>query len=134
MCCFLPVFEGGGQDSGTKGEFCTISSHFRKNWCFPPLRIAVLHIIYLVMIIVYNSHNSDNLQKQLQISNSFLFLVQISFDVIRKLSLHVPPYLPLHNLIARYQSQTFDKKKGDAPMSEYADSDLTVAPLFFLCT
>lgn len=70
---------------------------------------------------------------QLWISNSSLFLVQISFDGIRKLFFHVPAYLPLHNLIASYQSQTFDKKKGDAPMSEYADSRLTVAP-HFLCT
>lgn len=84
------------------------------------------------MIIVYNPHNSDNLQKKLQISNSSLFLVQISFDGIRKMSLHVPAYLSLHNLIASYQSQTFDKKKGDAPMSEYADSHLTVAPHFFV--
>lgn len=50
----------------------------------------------------------------------------------RKLFFHVPAYLPLHNLIASYQSQTFDKKKGDAPMSEYADSHLTVAPCFFV--
>lgn len=51
----------------------------------------------------------------------------------RKLFFHVPAYLPPNNLIASYQSQTFDKKKGDAPMSEYADSHLTVAP-HFLCT
>lgn len=110
-----------------------ISSCFRKDWCFLPLRTAVLNIIYLVMIIVYNLRNGDNLHMQLWISNSSLFLVQISFDGIRKLFFHVPAYLPLHNLIASYQSQTFDKKKGDAPMSEYADSRLTVAP-HFLCT
>lgn len=70
---------------------------------------------------------------QLQILNSSLFLVQISFDGIRKLFFHVPTFLPLHNLTACYQSQTFDKKKGDAAISEYADSHLTVAP-HFLCT
>lgn len=70
---------------------------------------------------------------QLQISNSSLFLMRISFDGMRKLFFRVPTYLPPHNLTACYQSQTFDKKKGDAPMSEYADSHLTVAP-HFLCT
>lgn len=69
---------------------------------------------------------------QLQISDSFLFSVQISFGGFRKLFFHVPACLPLYNLIASFQSQTFDKKKGDAPMSEYADSHLTVAPHFFV--
>lgn len=89
---------------------------------------AVLHIIRLLIIIVYNLHNSDNLCVQLQISYSSLFLAQISFDGIRRLVFHVPAYLPLCNLTASYQRPTFDKRKGDASMAEYADSRFTVVP------
>jgi len=89
---------------------------------------AVLHITHLVMIIVYNLHNSDNLCVQLQVSNSSLFLAQISFHGIGRLFFRVPDYLPLCNLTASYQSPTFEKRKGDAPMSEYADSCFRVVP------
>lgn len=89
---------------------------------------AMLHIIHLIMIIVYNLHNSDNCHMQLHILNCSLVLEQISFVGIRRLVFHVPVYLPLHNLTAICQSPTSDKRKGDAPMSEYADSRLTVVP------
>lgn len=128
------MFEGGKIAVGEKASSAQSSLASGRTGVFFQVCTAALHIIHLIiMIIVYNLHNSDNLRMQLQISNSSLVLAQISFDGIRRLVFRVPAYLPLHNLTASYQSSTFDKRKGDAPMSEYADSRFTVVPQL-LCT
>lgn len=130
LCYFLSVFKGGNKGVGGKASSAQSPLVSGRTSVFFQVCTAVLHIIHLVMIIVYNLHNSDNLCMHLQISNSTLVIAQFSFDGIRRMVFHVPAYLPLHNLNTSYQSPNFDKRKGDAPMSEYADSRFTVVSQF----